>query len=104
MTEVERLAEFAVRASYDDLSEAARDQLKIRVLDSLGCAIGAIDGEPVQIVRRPIAEFDRAGTCTLITARSHSSSACGQASGGPPRSRDVPSRTMVTGGSDGATD
>jgi hypothetical protein len=28
MTEVERLAEFAVRASYDDLSEEVRDQLK----------------------------------------------------------------------------
>ena len=50
MTEVERLAEFVVRASYDDLSEAARDQLKIRVLDSLGCAIGAMSGEPVQLV------------------------------------------------------
>jgi 2-methylcitrate dehydratase len=66
MTEVERLAEFAVRASYDDLSEAAREQLKIRILDSLGCAIGAIDGEPVRIVRRQVAEFDRGGTCTLI--------------------------------------
>ena len=66
MTEVERLAEFAVRASYDDLSEEVRDQLKIRVLDSLGCAIGAMDGEPVQIVRRQLAEFDRGGACTLI--------------------------------------
>jgi 2-methylcitrate dehydratase len=66
VTEVEQLAEFAVRASYDDLSEAARDQLKIRVLDSLGCALGAMDGEPVQMVRRQVAEFDREGTCTLI--------------------------------------
>jgi 2-methylcitrate dehydratase len=66
MTEVERLAEFAVRASYDDLSEEVRDQLKIRVLDSLGCAIGAIDGEPVRIVRRQLDEFDRGGGCTLI--------------------------------------
>ncbi|MCC7242146.1 MAG: MmgE/PrpD family protein, partial [Acidobacteria bacterium] len=66
MTEVERLAEFAVRASYDDLSKAARDQLKIRVLDSLGCAIGAVGGEPVQLVRSHLAEFDRGGACTLI--------------------------------------
>jgi 2-methylcitrate dehydratase len=66
MTEVERLAEFAVRASYDDLSEEVREQLKIRVLDSLGCAIGAIDGEPVQIVRRQLSEFDCRGVCTLI--------------------------------------
>ena len=66
MTEVERLAEFAVRASYDELSGEVRDQLKIRVLDSLGCAIGAIDGEPVQIVRRQLSEFDCGGACTLI--------------------------------------
>jgi 2-methylcitrate dehydratase len=66
MTQVERLAEFAVRASYDDLSEAARDQLKIRVLDSLGCAIGAMSGEPVRIVHDQIAEFDPGGACTLI--------------------------------------
>jgi 2-methylcitrate dehydratase len=66
MTEVERLAEFAVRASYDDLSEAARDQLKIRVLDSLGCAIGAMDGEPVQLVHDQVTEFDPSGPCTLI--------------------------------------
>jgi 2-methylcitrate dehydratase len=66
MTEVERLAEFAVRASYDDLSEAARDQLKIRVLDSLGCGIGAMGGEPVQFVHDQVAEFDPSGACTLI--------------------------------------
>jgi len=66
MTDVERLAEFAVRASYDDLSEGSRDQLKIRVLDSLGCAIGAMDGEPVQLVHDQVAEFDPSGPCTLI--------------------------------------
>jgi MmgE/PrpD N-terminal domain len=51
MTIVERLARFAARASYDDLSKAAREQLKIRVLDALACAIGALDGEPVRLVR-----------------------------------------------------
>jgi len=66
MTEAERLAEFAVRASYDDLSEAARDQLKIRVLDSLGCAIGAMGAEPVQLVHDEVAEFGPSGACTLI--------------------------------------
>jgi hypothetical protein len=66
MTQVERLAEFAVRASYDDLSEAARDQLKIRVLDSLGCAIGAMGAEPVQLVHDEVAEFGPSGACTLI--------------------------------------
>ena len=66
MTEVERLAAFATRASYDMLSEAAREQLKIRLLDSLGCAIGALGGEPVRLVRQYVNEFRCNGGCTLI--------------------------------------
>jgi IS1 family transposase len=51
MTLAEELATFVVRASYGDLSEAARRQLTMRVLDSLGCAIGALQAEPVTLVR-----------------------------------------------------
>ena len=66
MTHAEQLAVFVVRASYDDLSEAARQQLKIRVLDGLGCAMGALQGEPIRLLRAQIDEFDGAGHCTLI--------------------------------------
>ncbi|MGH7501342.1 MAG: MmgE/PrpD family protein [Longimicrobiales bacterium] len=66
MTLVEQLADFAVRASYDDLSDVAREQLKIRVLDSLACAIGALDGTPVRLVRAHVEELGGAGPCTLI--------------------------------------
>ncbi|HOK44338.1 MAG TPA: MmgE/PrpD family protein [Bryobacteraceae bacterium] len=66
MTRSEELAEFAVRASYDDLSGEAREALKIRVLDSLGCAIGALGGEPVRLVRQQIDEFGGAPLCTLV--------------------------------------
>ncbi|MGO8990249.1 MAG: MmgE/PrpD family protein [bacterium] len=66
MTHAEQLAAFVVRASYDDLSEAARQQLKIRVLDGLGCAIGAQQGEPIRLLRAQIEEFDGAGHCALI--------------------------------------
>ena len=65
-TLVERLAGFAARASYDDLSEQARDQLKIRVVDALACAIGAVEGEPVRLIRSQVEEFDHAGRCSLI--------------------------------------
>ncbi len=65
-TMVERLARFAARASYGDLSDAAREQLKIRVLDALACAIGALDGEPVRLVRAQVEEFDGGGLCTLV--------------------------------------
>src|SRR3989442_3660954 len=66
MTLVERLAQFGARASYNDLSEAAREQLKIRVLDALACGIGALDGEPVRLVRAQVEEFDGSGPCSLI--------------------------------------
>src|SRR3989454_4812698 len=66
MTIAERLARFAARASFDDLSEAAREQLKSRVLDALACAIGALEGEPVQLVRAQVEEFDGAGPCSLL--------------------------------------
>ncbi len=66
MTHAEQLAAFVVRASYDNLSEAARQQLKIRVLDGLGCAIGALQGEPIRLLRAQIEEFDGAEHCTLI--------------------------------------
>jgi 2-methylcitrate dehydratase len=65
-TLVERMAQFAVRASYDDLSDAAREQLKIRVLDSIACAIGALDGGPPALVRAQVEEFDASGPCSLI--------------------------------------
>ena len=66
MTAVEKLAEFAVSAPYEELSEAAREQLKVRILDALGCAIGAMCAEPLQMIRKNIAEFDANGKCTLL--------------------------------------
>ena len=46
MTVVERLARFVVARSWSDLSESARNELKIRVLDALGCALGARELSP----------------------------------------------------------
>lgn len=66
MTVAEQMAEFVARASYDELSEAARHQLKVRVLDSLGCAIGALDGEPIRLIRAQLQDFGGAPRCTLV--------------------------------------
>ena len=66
MTEGSRLAAFVERAAYEDMPEAARDQLRIRVLDSLGCAIGALNGEPVRMIREHLEDFGGAGRCGLI--------------------------------------
>ena len=66
MTHVEELAAFVKRASYDALSEEARQQLKIRILDALGCAIGALEGEPVHLLKAQIDDFGGTGKCSLI--------------------------------------
>lgn len=67
-TQVERLARFVCRSRWDEISVEAREQLKLRVLDSLGVAFGALDGEPVAMVREQVAEFGGAALATLIGA------------------------------------
>ncbi len=66
MTYVEELAAFVKRASYDALSQDARQQLKIRILDAIGCAIGALEGEPIRLIKAQVDEFGGAEKCTLI--------------------------------------
>ncbi len=66
MTLVEQLASFVVNASYENLSASARQALKIRILDSIGCAIGALDGEPIRFIRAHLEDFGGAERCTLV--------------------------------------
>ena len=63
---VEQLSEFVAGTSWDDISAPAREQLKLRVLDSLGCALGAIDEEVPALVRSQCEDFGGAPLCTLI--------------------------------------
>jgi 2-methylcitrate dehydratase len=66
MTQVEQLAAFVVRSSYDDISEPARQQLKIRILDALGCAVGAMESEPMKMIRAQTEDFGGTSHCALI--------------------------------------
>src|SRR5579871_4620904 len=66
MTHVEQIAAFVERASFESLTAPVREQLKIRILDSLGCAIGALAGGPPQRILDYVEETDRGGKCTLI--------------------------------------
>ena len=66
MTQAERLAEFVAKAGYDSISHTAQRQLKIRILDALGCAIGALDAGLAQCIRSQIEDFGGAEICTLI--------------------------------------
>jgi 2-methylcitrate dehydratase len=66
MTQAEQLAAFVESASCEALPEPARQQLKIRILDALGCAIGALDVELVGLLKQQIEEFGGARHCTLV--------------------------------------
>ncbi|HLH17070.1 MAG TPA: MmgE/PrpD family protein [Bryobacteraceae bacterium] len=66
MTEAEKLADFAVRIRSSDLGDDVRLQLKIRVLDALGCAIGALGSPLAAPLREHMKEFGADGACMLI--------------------------------------
>ncbi len=66
MTLVEQLAEFAASTTYDQLSETARQALRVCILDSLGCAIGALESDPIRRLREHLADFGGAPHATLI--------------------------------------
>jgi 2-methylcitrate dehydratase len=66
MTEVERLARFVVARSWEDLSDTARSELKIRVLDALGCALRAGAAAPVAAIRAQLEDFGGRPLCTLV--------------------------------------
>jgi 2-methylcitrate dehydratase len=66
MTEVQKMAVFAANVKYENLSPTAREQVKIRILDALGCALGALAGEPIRMIREQVQDFGGSGSCTLI--------------------------------------
>ena len=68
MTQAQQLAAFVSKANYSQLSSRARIQLKIRVLDALGCAIGAMGSGPLQAILKQTEEFGGAGLCSMIGA------------------------------------
>lgn len=66
MTEVQDLARFVESAQIDELSAEALEQLKIRVLDTLGVAIGALDAEPIVAIRGLLDDLGGTPESTMI--------------------------------------
>jgi 2-methylcitrate dehydratase len=62
----QELAAFVVRASWDGISPEARQALKARVLDAIGCALGALGRGPLRAVWAQTEEFGGRPLCTLI--------------------------------------
>ncbi|MEU7628420.1 MmgE/PrpD family protein [Nocardia sp. NPDC049220] len=64
---VDDLAEFVVVAGSTDVAEHILPTLKRNVLDSLACALGAIDGELIPGVRAHAEQFSSRPTSTFIS-------------------------------------
>jgi 2-methylcitrate dehydratase len=63
---ITQLSAFVTRASYDDLSKEAQRHIKVRVLDSLACAVGAMGSEKMRRLQHQIEQFGGRPLATMI--------------------------------------
>jgi 2-methylcitrate dehydratase len=63
---IDSLAEFVVRADQSDLSGNVLPTLKRNVLDSIACALGALDGELIPAIRAHAEQFSGRPTATFF--------------------------------------
>jgi 2-methylcitrate dehydratase len=61
-----QLADYACALRFEDLSPAVVHEVKRRVIDSFGCALGARDEEPCVIARKVASEFSAKNGSTII--------------------------------------
>ena len=66
MTQIQQLSDFIVNASFTDMSGFAVRALKTRLLDALGCALGALENELIRPIKDQIEDFGGRAQCTLI--------------------------------------
>ena len=63
------LAEFAFSLKFEDLSPAVVHEVKRRIIDSIGCALGAWNEEPCAISRKVASDFSARNGSTIIGTR-----------------------------------
>src|ERR1700743_2200071 len=63
---VDELAEFVVSANQTDLSGRVSATLKRNVLDTISCALGALDGELIPAIRAHAEQFSGRPTATFV--------------------------------------
>jgi 2-methylcitrate dehydratase len=63
---VDQLADFVVSANQTDLSGRVLRTLKRNVLDSIACAVGALDGELIPSIRAHAEQFRGHPTATVF--------------------------------------
>jgi 2-methylcitrate dehydratase len=63
---IDQLADFVVSADQSDLSGQVLPTLKRNVLDSIACALGALDGELIPAIRAHAEQFSSRPTATFV--------------------------------------
>lgn len=61
-----QLAAFASSLNFEDLSNSVVHEVKRRLIDSLGCALGAWDEEPCRIARTVASDFSATNGATIF--------------------------------------
>ncbi|WP_225336349.1 MmgE/PrpD family protein [Halomicrobium urmianum] len=65
MTTTKELAEFVQNVSVDEFTEETTEELKKRIVDSIGIGAGALGAEPVEAVYRTVQRANPGDDCTL---------------------------------------
>src|SRR2546423_11851071 len=61
-----QLSDYACSLKFEDLSKETVHEVKRRVIDSIGCALGAWNEEPCVIARKVALEFSARNGSTII--------------------------------------
>ena len=61
-----QLANYACSLNFEDLSKNVVHEVKRRVIDSLGCALGAWNEEPCEIARKVVLDFSAKNGATVL--------------------------------------
>jgi 2-methylcitrate dehydratase len=73
MTLAAQLSEYTISLSFKDLDQKTVLEAKKRLLDALGCAIGAFREKPIRETLRVIGENYPSGACSIIGTRKRTS-------------------------------
>src|SRR6202140_3973327 len=95
---VQRIAAFAVAARPEQLTHETRHLFKRNILNSLGCAIAALPGQPFQALREQFEEYRAPGRCTLIGGSKTSADQAALFNSGLVRYVDLLDSYMAPGG------
>jgi len=68
-----RLADYSLSTRYSNLGKRTMNDMKARIVDAVGCALGAFNERPTSMARRAILGLRDGGPSTLLGTRSRTS-------------------------------